>query len=149
MLAEQTDWRAKMNALAPLALEQPITSISGTASWMLLFLRNSGRRAGFRGRSGCATCSPRSSLLVHGGSGFTPYRTDSRIGWRAATRSPEVYAASGIRRRGRSGRREGMRLLLDRGIFFEFVRPAELGSERARSPLDRDRRSGEEYAAVL
>ena len=71
-LARLTDWREKMSALAPLALDRPITSISGTASWMLLFFET----AAALGPPGARLRDlfPALELLVHGGVGFDPYR---------------------------------------------------------------------------
>ncbi len=148
-LAELTNWRVKMEALAPLALRHKVTSISGTTSWMLLFFEIVAalRRPSDRLRD----LFPALELLVHGGVGFAPYR--DRFGhWLegsgALTR--EVYAASeGFIAVADRGDGDGMRLLSDRGLFFEFVRPAELGStapdRRWIGNVDLD----EEYALVL
>jgi hypothetical protein len=148
-ISQLTDWRAKMNALAPLALERPVTSISGTASWMLLFfeiaakVRSSGDRL--------HELFPALELLVHGGVGFAPYR-DRFARWmeggEALTR--EVYAASeGFIAVADRGAGEGLRLLLDRGIFFEFVRPSELGTATPDRRWICDTDLDQEYALVL
>ncbi len=70
-LARQTDWAGKMAALASLALGQPVTSLSGTASWILLFLET----AAFR-KPAARACDlfPALELVVHGGVGFAPDR---------------------------------------------------------------------------
>ena len=72
---------------------------------------------------------------MHGGVGFTPYR-DSMAAWlegsHAETR--EVYAASeGFIAIADRGPGEGLRLVLDRGLFFEFVRPGELDDAATRT----------------
>jgi hypothetical protein len=148
-VGELADWREKMDALTPLALERPVTSVSGTASWMLLFFETAARarRPGDRLRN----LFPALELLVHGGVGFAPYR-DRFAYWlegsNALTR--EVYAASeGFIAVADRGDGEGMRLLLDRGIFFEFVRPAELGSATPDRRWIGDADPGEEYALIL
>jgi GH3 auxin-responsive promoter len=148
-LAQLTDWRAKMQALASQALQRRVTSISGTASWMLLFFETAGalRRPNDRLRD----LFPALELLVHGGVGFAPYR--DRFGhWlegsTALTR--EVYAASeGFIAVADRGDGEGMRLLVDRGLFFEFVRPAELGSTAADRRWVGNADLDQEYALVL
>lgn len=148
-LAQLTDWRTKMEALASQALERKVTSISGTASWMLLFFETAGalRRPNDRLRD----LFPALELLVHGGVGFAPYR--DRFGhWlegsTALTR--EVYAASeGFIAVADRGDGEGMRLLVDRGLFFEFVRPAELGSATPDRRWVGNADLDEEYALVL
>ncbi len=148
-LARLADWRSKMARLAPLALEQPVTSMSGTASWMLLFFETA---AGLR-PPGARLCDmfPALELLVHGGVGFAPYR--SRFahwleGSAALTR--EVYAASeGFIAIADRGDGQGLRLVLDRGLFFEFVRPAELGSPCPDRRWIANAELGQEYALVL
>ncbi len=148
-MARIADWRAKMAALAPAALAEPVASISGTASWMLLFLETAAalRPPGARLRD----LFPGLELLVHGGVGFAPYR--ERFAWflegsTASTR--EVYAASeGFVAVADRGDGEGLRLMLDRGLFFEFVRPADLGSPDPERRWVGDAELGQDYALVL
>lgn len=148
-LAQLTDWRPKMEALAALALRRPITSISGTASWMLLFLEI----AASIGPSGerLLDLFPALELLVHGGVGFAPYR-DRFAHWLegsgAATR--EVYAASeGFIAIADRGDGDGMRLLLDRGLFYEFVDPAEVNSTSCDRRWIANAQLDKSYALVL
>lgn len=147
-LALLPDWREKMARIAPLSLAAPIASLSGTPSWLLLFLDMLGAlRPGAR----LAQLYPALELVVHGGVGFAPYR--ERFAWwlegsRVATR--EVYAASeGFIAIADRGDGEGMRLLLDRGLFFEFVRPADLGSANPDRRWIADAEPGVEYALIL
>jgi len=148
-LARLTNWRRKIEALAAAALRQPVTSISGTASWMLLFFEAAAalRRPGDRLRD----LFPSLELLVHGGVGFAPYRdrfADWMEGGNALTR--EVYAASeGFVAVADRGDGEGMRLLLDRGLFFEFVRPDQLASATPDRRWIANAEPGEDYALVL
>ncbi len=148
-LARSTDWRAKMAGLAPLALDQRVASISGTASWMLLFFETA---AGLR-PPGARLCDlfPALELIVHGGVGFAPYRerfAEWMQGSAAITR--EVYAASeGFIAVADREDGEGLRLVLDRGLFFEFVRPADLGSSDPERRWIGDAVLGQEYALVL
>ena len=148
-LARLTDWRLKMAALAPLAIGQPVASVSGTASWMLLFFEAAAalRPPGARLRE----LFPALELLVHGGVGFAPYRPRFAAwleGSVALTR--EVYAASeGFVAIADRGDGEGMRLALDRGLFLEFVRPADIGSPGADRRWIADAALEQDYALVL
>src|SRR5262249_45760939 len=69
-------------------------------------------------------------MVVHGGVNFTPYHEQFRAlleGSKAELR--EVYPASeGFLASADRGYGEGLRLVLDQGIFFEFVPLEELGS---------------------
>ena len=135
-LALMADWERKIAILAPLSLGAHITSISGTPSWLLLFFAELARqRPGAR----LVDFYPELELLVHGGVGFAPYRERFAAwleGSRAETR--EVYPASeGFIAVADRGDGEGMRMLLDNGIFYEFVRPRGSGRGGAGAALDR------------
>ena len=147
-LALTEDWERKTAALAPLSLTAGITSIAGTPSWLLLFFEQLGRlHPGAR----LATLYPALELLVHGGVGFAPYRrafAEWLDGSAAETR--EVYPASeGFIAIADRGEGEGLRLLLDNGIFYEFVRPADLGRPFPERRWIADAEPGTEYAIVL
>ncbi|MGI3784468.1 MAG: hypothetical protein ACRYG2_27220, partial [Janthinobacterium lividum] len=66
----------------------------------------------------------------------------------ASTR--EVYAASeGFIAVADRGDGEGLRLILDRGLFFEFVRPADLDTPYPQRRWIGDAELGQDYALVL
>ncbi len=147
-LALLPDWREKMQRIAPLSLDQNITSISGTPSWLLLFFEMVSALC-----SGAllAQLYPDLELLVHGGVGFAPYR-ERFSHWLqgSAARTREVYAASeGFCAFADRGDGEGMRLVLDRGLFFEFVRPADLKSQNPDRRWIGNAELGVEYALIL
>ena len=144
-----TDWQVKMEALAPLALASDVRSISGTTSWMLLFFDTVAalRPHGARLRD----LFPALELVVHGGVAFAPYR-DRFAYWLEGSNAliREVYPASeGFIAAADRGEGEGLRLMLDHGLFFEFVRPAEIGSATPERRWIADAVLGEEYALVL
>jgi hypothetical protein len=148
-VAQLADWRHKMEALARLALTRPITSISGTTSWLLLFfeIAAGSRRIGQRLRD----LFPKLELVVHGGVGFAPYR-DRFAHWlqESAASTREVYAASeGFIAIADRGDGDGMRLLLDRGLFYEFVDPAEVSSASCDRRWIGNADLGKPYALVL
>jgi len=128
-LARIADWEEKMAALGPRSLEEPIRTVGGTTNWMLLFFDQLGRlRPETPGR--LADLYPALDLVVYGGVSFAPYRGRfERLleGSRAELR--EVYPASeGFVAVADRGPGEGLRMLLDNGLFFEFVRTSDLQS---------------------
>jgi hypothetical protein len=147
-LALLGDWDRKMAAIAPASLRQRITGISGTPSWMLLFFE---RVAAMRGATRLTDCFPLLELVIHGGVGFAPYRerfAQFLAGSQATTR--EVYAASeGFFAIADRADGEGMRLILDRGIFYEFIRPKDLASANPDRRWIGDAETGVEYALVV
>jgi hypothetical protein len=126
-LALLADWEEKVERVAQLAVRTKITSISGTPSWLLLFFD---RVAEIRGATRLVEVWPELEMIAHGGIHFGPYRArfaELLEGSHAETR--EAYAASEgfiAAQDGASG--EGMRLVADNGLFYEFVPVEELGS---------------------
>ncbi len=144
------DWEAKIAAIAPASLVTDIRSVSGTPSWMLLFFDALARLRPDAPRR-LAALYPDLELVVHGGVSFAPYQ-DAMAAWlegsRAETR--EVYPASeGFIAAADRGPGEGLRLVVDRGLFFEFVRPEDLDSAAPDRRWLADADIGVEYALVL
>lgn len=147
-LALMDNWARKIAVLAPLSLDAHITSISGTPSWLLLFFEELRR---LHPAALLADLYPDLELVVHGGVGFAPYRAAFAAwldGSRAETR--EVYPASeGFIAIADRGDGDGLRLVLDNGIFYEFVRPADLDAQWPERRWIADAEIGVEYALVL
>jgi hypothetical protein len=123
------DWEKKVAAIARDIVRQDITSIAGTPSWLLVFFERLFAAYPERAET-LAAFFPRLELVIHGGVNFAPYRdsfAELLNGAHAETR--EVYAASeGFIASADLGPGEGMRLMADSGLFFEFVPVAELDS---------------------
>ena len=149
-LALMADWEAKIAAIAPRSLAADIRSISGTPSWLLLFFERLAVLHPERPRR-LASFYPDLELVVHGGVGFAPYAArfaEWLEGGRATLR--EVYAASeGFIAIADRGPGEGMRLLLDTGLFHEFVPIAELDAANPTRHWIGDAETDVEYALVL
>lgn len=144
------DWEEKIDRVARLALKEDIRSITGTPSWMLVFfdkLRELKPDADFR----LSSYFPNLELLVFGGMDFKPYAkrfNDLLVGSRADLR--EAYAASeGFLACADRGQGEGMRLIVDNGIFYEFVPVDELDSPNPTRHWLGNVETGVNYAVVL
>ncbi len=116
------DWETKIERFAERSLETEISAVAGTPSWLSIFLERLAEIAGTAtGR--IADIWPGLELLSHGGVAWAPYRDRFAAlleGSRAETR--EVYPASeGFFAVADRADGEGLRLLLDTGIFYEFV----------------------------
>ena len=116
------DWEEKIDRFAARSLDEEISAVAGTPSWLLIFFERLAETAG-SGSGRIADIWPRLEMLSHGGVAWAPYRDRFAAlleGSGAETR--EVYPASegffGIADRGDG---EGLRLLLDTGIFYEFI----------------------------
>ncbi|GAA0529437.1 GH3 auxin-responsive promoter family protein [Rhizomicrobium palustre] len=148
--AKIADWEEKSRVLAKAALGEDIRSFSGTPSWALLFLDEMKRQAPERSQR-LAEYWPNLEMLVHGGVSFAPYRdrfAELLEGSRAETR--EVYPASeGFIALQDKGPGEGLRMLTDNGIFFEFVPVEELDAPEPTRHWLGNAETGVNYALVL
>jgi hypothetical protein len=149
-LEEISNWREKIERVAPVSLAEDIRSISGTPSWLLLFFeRLAALRPGSERR--LVNFWPNLELVVHGSVNFAPYRrpfADWLKGSHAETR--ETYAASeGFLAVADRGDGEGMRLILDNGLFLEFVPLEELKEAAPTRHWVANVETGVNYAVVL
>ena len=121
------DWQVKIERFAECSLDTEISAVAGTPNWLLIFFERLAEVAGAR-RGGAARriadIYPALELLAHGGVAWAPYRDRFAAlleGSRAETR--EIYPASeGFFAIADGADGEGLRLLLDNGIFYEFIR---------------------------
>ncbi len=149
-LALIADWEEKIAKLAPASLEADIRTISGTPNWLLVFFdKLAALRPELPHRLG--SYYPNLELLIHGGVNFTPYRAQFEAlleGSRAELR--EVYPASeGFIAIADRGPGEGMRMLLDTGLFYEFVPVEELESDNPTRHWIANAETDVNYALVL
>ena len=144
------DWEKKITLLAELAMRQKITSISGVPSWLNLFF---GRLAELRGvqDTDLNELLPDLQLLIHGGVSFVPYRQQyERFLEQSNAEMREVYAASeGFIALADARHRQGLRLCLDHGLFYEFVPADEIHRKNAPRHWLRNFETDLNYALVV
>ncbi|MFN3231040.1 MAG: GH3 auxin-responsive promoter family protein [Alphaproteobacteria bacterium] len=131
-IALLTDWEEKVGRIARLARETHISIITGTPSWLLILFEKQQALADADADAdaGAEALYPKLDVLVHGGVNFKPYRErfEAFLGDHAELR--EVYPASeGFIALQDETPADGLRLLLDNGLFFEFVPLEELELE--------------------
>ena len=120
------DWQIKIDRFAERSLDEEITAVVGTPSWLLIYFERLAEIAGAR-RGGAvsriADVYPDLEMLAHGGVAWAPYRDRFAAlleGSRAETR--EVYPASeGFFAVADGADGDGHAALLDNGIFYEFI----------------------------
>ncbi|MBT8286640.1 MAG: GH3 auxin-responsive promoter family protein [Flavobacteriaceae bacterium] len=120
------DWEEKVDAIVDETFEENMTVISGIPSWVQMYFEKlidrSGKTVGelFKGFE----------LFIYGGVNYEPYRAkfESLIG--RTVDSIELYPASeGFFAFQDKQNDKGMLLLLDSGIFYEFVKADEFFDE--------------------
>lgn len=120
-VALMPDWHEKLPRLVEASLRADVTNISGVPSWFLTVLRGVIERAGV---STIHDVWPNLEVFFHGGISFAPYESQyAAITDPARMHYLETYNASeGFFAVQDTPRRvDGMRLLLDHGVYYEFV----------------------------
>jgi hypothetical protein len=149
-IALLADWERKIDLLAQYSPAADIRSIAGTPSWLLLFFYRLASRHPEAPRR-LSSFYPRLELIIHGGVNFAPYRPrfDPWLeGSKAKLR--EVYPASeGFIAVADRGPDEGMRIILDRGVFYEFVPVDELPAPSPTRHWIKSAELGVDYALVV
>ncbi len=149
-LALIADWERKIERISRAAVAEDIRAISGTPSWLLVFFERAFAQRDPPARH-LAEIFPNLELLAHGGVSFAPYRRQFETlleGGHAETR--EVYAASeGFVAVADAGPADGMRLMLDNGLFLEFVPVEEVRAARPVRHWLGNAEPGIDYALAL
>jgi len=148
-LALIADWDRKVEVLAQASLRQDIRTISGTPGWVLPFFAH---LADLRPNLPRSTASwyPNLELFIHGGVNYAPYRALFDALLPPGVDRREVYPASeGFIAIADRSYGEGLRLIADNGLFFEFVPVDEIDAPQpTRHWLDTIE-IGVNYAVVL
>jgi len=143
------DWERRLAATARLARYQDLRLISGMPSWMLVLFERIRSLADDPGLV-LGRLWPRLAVFVHGGVRMDPYRSVFEAAMGRPIHYLDVYAASeGFVAIQVGATDPGLTLMLDYGIFYEFVPVAELRSATARRLTIAEVRVGEPYAILL
>jgi hypothetical protein len=121
------DWETKVDKIIDETIEQDMTLISGIPSWVQVYFEELIARSK---KNSIAEIFPNFSLFVFGGVNFEPYRKrfEKLIGRPVDT--VETYPASeGFIAYQDSQTEEGLLLVLDSGIFYEFIPSDEFFNE--------------------
>jgi hypothetical protein len=142
-IALMADWDRKLDALAAATPAREVRVLTGTPSWLLVLLDRLAARHG-------TPPLPALELLIHGGVAWAPYRDRIVPCLPPGCATREVYPASeGFVAIADRGDGEGLRLTLDRGVFWEFVPVRELDAPAPTRHWVGDIETGVEYAVVL
>ena len=127
-VALMEDWTEKLPLLVDAAIGQNVTNLSGVPSWFLTVLREVLKKTG---KSSIHEVWPNLEVFFHGGIAFEPYREQyEEICDMSKMHFLDTYNASeGFFAVQSDWASEAMLLLLDAGVFFEFLPVEESGSE--------------------
>lgn len=141
------DWETKVEAIVTETMRADMRLISGIPAWVQMYFE---RLLARTGAANVKEVFPHFSLLVYGGVNYAPYQSRMRTLIGAQMPSIELFPASeGFIAYQDQSSEEGMLLVLDNGIYYEFIPTSELGKPDARRLSIAEVRVGENYALVL
>lgn len=122
-----SDWEYKMQAIVDETINENVTSLAGVPSWMLVLLNNV---LDATGKSSLFDIWPNLEVYFHGGVSFLPYVDQYKnILPKKEFKYYEIYNASegffAIQDQNNSSE---LLLMLDYGIFYEFIDMSTYGS---------------------
>ncbi len=147
-IALMSEWESKIEAIANSTIPVNVTNLSGVPSWMLVLIKNILQKTG---KQSLEEVWPNLEVFFHGGVAFNPYREQ----YKQVIQSPkmhyvETYNAS----EGYFGTQNdlsdpAMLLMIDYGIFYEFMPLEEVGKEFPRTCCLEEVELNKNYAMII
>ena len=141
------DWEEKVDAIVEETLNEDMRLISGIPPWVQMYFDRLSARAG--GKK-IGEIFKNFSLFVYGGVNFEPYRARLEESIGKKVDAIETYPASeGFIAFQDSQKEKGLLLLVDAGIFYEFIPSEEYFNENPGRISLRDVELNRNYALIL
>jgi hypothetical protein len=140
------DWETKVDAVVEETFEQDMTVISGIPSWVQMYFEKLHQKGG----KPIGDLFKNFNLFIYGGVNYEPYRAkfENLIGRKVD--SIELFPASeGFFAYQDSQKEKGMLLLLNAGIFYEFIKSEEFFTENPRRYTIGEVEIGVNYVLII
>ena len=143
-----SNWEYKMQAIVDETINENVTSLTGVPSWMLVLLNNVLETTG---KNNLLEIWPNLEVYFHGGVSFTPYADQYKtLLPRMDFKYYEIYNASegffAIQDQNNSNE---LLLMLDYGIFYEFIPMETYGTSKEKVIRLSDVEKGKNYAVLI
>ena len=140
------DWETKVNAIVQETFDQNMTVISGIPSWVQMYFEKLSQK----GAKPVGEIFKNFNLFIYGGVNYEPYRAkfENLIGRKVD--SIELFPASeGFFAYQDSQKEKGMLLLLNSGIFYEFIKSDEFFTENPKRHTIGEVELGVNYVLII
>ncbi|VAW20889.1 putative auxin-regulated protein [hydrothermal vent metagenome] len=142
------EFEEKMDKIIETSLGENVTSLAGVPSWYLVLLKKILEKTG---KDNILEVWPNLEVFIHGGVNFDPYREQyKKIIPSGKMRYMEAYNASegffGIQD---NPHRDDLLLMLDYGIYYEFIPMSQWGKEDPEILSIKDVEVNQNYAMVI
>jgi hypothetical protein len=141
------EWENKIEKLAQSTINENVTSMAGVPTWLIVLLK---RILQITGKSTIKEVWPSLELYMHGGVSFVPYKKQFEQLIGKPINYLEMYNASEGFFAGQDDiEKEGMLLMLEHGVFYEFMPVEEWGKEHPRTIQLNEVQLAKNYALVI
>jgi phenylacetate-coenzyme A ligase PaaK-like adenylate-forming protein len=140
------DWETKVDAIVEETFNENMTVISGIPSWVQMYFEKLQQK----GEKPVGEIFKNFNLFIYGGVNYEPYRAkfENLIGRKVD--SIELFPASeGFFAYQDSQKEKGMLLLLNSGIFYEFVKTDEFFTDKPRRYTIGEVELGTNYVLII
>lgn len=140
------DWESKVDKIVDETMHEDMTLISGIPSWVQMYFERLVQKTG----KPVGELFPNFELFIYGGVNYEPYRSkfEDLIGRKVD--SIELYPASeGFLAFQDKQDEEGLLLLLDSGIYYEFIPVDSFGMENQKRLSIGEVEKGVNYVIIL
>ncbi len=141
------DWETKVDAIVDETIKEDMSVISGIPSWVQMYFERLEKKSG--GKK-IGDIFKNFNLFIYGGVNYEPYRAkfENMIGRKVD--SIELFPASeGFFAYQDSQKEKGMLLLLNSGIFYEFIKADEFFSENPKALTIGEVEVGVNYVLII
>lgn len=143
-----SEWEEKVEAIAKDTVSRNIVALAGVPSWTFVVLN---KVLELTKKENILEVWPNLELFMHGGVSFAPYRAQfEKIIPSNQMKYVETYNASeGFFAFNDDPSRDDLLLILDSGIFYEFIPLSEIGKEKPQTKIVSELKVGETYALLI
>lgn len=143
-----SDWDVKLEKLIKESIQENVTNFAGVPSWNLVMIKHI---LEYTGKSNLLEVWPNLELFIHGGVSFSPYREQyKKLIPSSNMHYMETYNASeGFFAIQEDLKSSDMLLMLDYGVFYEFIPMEDFGSPNPRVLTLADVELHKNYAIVI
>ncbi|MEM6737680.1 MAG: GH3 auxin-responsive promoter family protein [Bacteroidota bacterium] len=147
-IALMDEWEEKIDRMVKITSEENVTNISGVPTWMIVLLE---KILEYKGVSSILEVWPNLEVFFHGAVSFTPYRSlFKKLIPSTKMRYMETYNASeGLFGIQDLTDRNEMLLMLDYGIYYEFIPSNQFGNDHPKTISLEKVEVGKNYAMVI
>jgi hypothetical protein len=147
-IALMANWEEKIERMAEATMNEDVRSISGVPTWTIVLIK---RMIEIKGTKNLLDIWPNLELFIHGGVSFKPYREQfmKLIPSKKMNYIESYNASEGFFAIQNDPEKDDLLLMMDYGIYYEFIPQAEYGRDFQRALGLDEVETGRQYVLVI